>query len=358
MKDTTSTPDDSDGRVVTDRTAANGSPSPRPVVDGSVDESTFGTEPSTTLPAGPGSDGGPDDLTAPVGTMSNGTEAAAPQVPDGSTATVLRSTPHLAARKDGTPSARPSLTAVPHDDEPSSDAPTATLRVSAPSKGTARYSAGLDEVARSDGRSTDTDAGPGGTATNPPPWNRMPGQRPVDGVEQVSSRGRPAGGLLDDDDEPTAFLAAAVPAGSDPDPEVRGRSRAGGWAAVRAVRGRPPRQAALQLKRLDPWSVLKLALVLAVVLFLIWLVAVGVIYGVLDGIGVWDRLNGTYADLVSGEAQSGSPLISAARVFTLAAVVGAINSLLFAVAVTVGAFVYNVSADLVGGIEVTLSERD
>jgi hypothetical protein len=26
--------------------------------------------------------------------------------------------------------------------------------------------------------------------------------------------------------------------------------------------------------------------------------------------------------------------------------------------VTVGAFVYNVSADLVGGIEVTLSERD
>ena len=110
--------------------------------------------------------------------------------------------------------------------------------------------------------------------------------------------------------------------------------------------------------RVPPWSVLKLALVLAVVLFLIWLVAVGVLYGVLDGIGVWDRLNGTYADLVSGEAPSGSPLISAGRVFGIAAVVGAINSLLFAVAVTVGAFVYNVSADLVGGIEVTLSERD
>ena len=103
---------------------------------------------------------------------------------------------------------------------------------------------------------------------------------------------------------------------------------------------------------------LKLALVLAVVLFFIWLVAVGVLYGVLDGMGVWDRLNGTYADLVSGEAQTGSTLISAGRVFGLAAVIGAINSLLFAVAVTVGAFVYNVSADLVGGIEVTLSERD
>ena len=59
---------------------------------------------------------------------------------------------------------------------------------------------------------------------------------------------------------------------------------------------------------------LKLALVLAVVLFFIWLVAVGVLYGVLDGMGVWDRLNGTYADLVSGEAATGSPLISAGRV--------------------------------------------
>jgi hypothetical protein len=158
------------------------------------------------------------------------------------------------------------------------------------------------------------------------------------------------------DEGPTAFL----------EPPRYEESRAGsgtssdtdGWSSVRAVRNRPPRQAALQLKRLDPWSVLKLGLVLAVVLFFIWLVAVGVLYGALDGMGVWDRLNGTYADLVSGDTPTGSPLISAGRVFGFAAVIGAINSLLFAVAVTVGAFVYNVSADLVGGIEVTLSERD
>jgi hypothetical protein len=164
----------------------------------------------------------------------------------------------------------------------------------------------------------------------------------------------PADRLLDDG--PTAFLEAPR---FTPPPGTETRDApadTGSWARI--PRSRPPRQAALQLKRLDPWSVLKLALVLAVVLFFIWLVAVGVLYGVLDGMGVWDRLNGTYADLVSGEAQTGNTLISAGRVFGLAAVVGAINSLLFAVAVTVGAFVYNVSADLVGGIEVTLSERD
>jgi hypothetical protein len=146
-----------------------------------------------------------------------------------------------------------------------------------------------------------------------------------------------------------------------PAPGPQGQADAaqlGGWPTVHGVRNRPPRQAMLQLKRLDPWSVLKLALVLAVVLFLIWLVAVGVLYGVLDGMGVWDRLNGTYADLVAGGQGSGNELISAGRVLGVSAVVGAINSLLFAVALTVGAFVYNVSADLVGGVEVTLSERD
>jgi len=192
---------------------------------------------------------------------------------------------------------------------------------------------------------------PGPGADAPPPWNRVPGQEP----SPVLVENRPAEAAVEEVDGPTAFLDPPAP----PPPNDRKPGRPSGTAPPsRGGRTRPPRQASLQLKRLDPWSVLKLALVLAVVLFLIWLVAVGVLYGVLDGIGVWDRLNGTYADLVSGEAPSGSPLISAGRVFGIAAVVGAINSLLFAVAVTVGAFVYNVSADLVGGIEVTLSERD
>jgi hypothetical protein len=197
--------------------------------------------------------------------------------------------------------------------------------------------------------------GPGPDAGAPPPWHRMPGSQvaaepaPQPGSEPQTDR------LVDEG--PTAFLEPPAPEG--PAGEAKPKpSASGSWATVRAVRSRPPRQAALQLKRLDPWSALKLGLVLAVVLFFIWMVAVGVLYGALDGMGVWDRLNGTYADLVSGEGATGSPLISAGRVFGGAAVIGAINSLLFAVAVTIGAFVYNVSADLVGGIEVTLSERD
>jgi hypothetical protein len=202
-------------------------------------------------------------------------------------------------------------------------------------------------------------------AEGPPPWRRVPGDQPA---PEEPERPTVADSLLSE--APTAFLAGpraaaeAEPAAGgtatvteeQPGGDTNGRAPAPGVRP--STRNRPPRQALLQLKRLDPWSVLKMALALAVVLFLVWMVAAGVLYGVLGGMGVWDRLNGTYADLVTGQAQDSGSLISAGRVFLLAAVVGAINSLLFAVAMTIGAFVYNVAADLVGGIEVTLSERD
>lgn len=135
-----------------------------------------------------------------------------------------------------------------------------------------------------------------------------------------------------------------------------------GRTAPSAIRhpGRGPRRASLQVRRFDPWSVLKLSLVLGVAMFFIWLVAVGVLYTVLDGMGVWDKLNGTYSSLVAGEGNNAGsgPLISAGRVFGIAAVIGAINIVLLSALATVSAFIYNVSADLAGGLEVTLSERD
>ncbi|MEJ8281395.1 DUF3566 domain-containing protein [Pseudonocardia spirodelae] len=197
---------------------------------------------------------------------------------------------------------------------------------------------------------------------SPPPWRRVPD----------SHDDRDGGSVADSllSEAPTAFMTApgagaaaggaAATAVRDPEQRENGRENGTGPAETprASVRNRPPRQALLQLKRLDPWSVLKMALALAVVLWLVWMVAAGVLYGVLGGMGVWDRLNGTYADLVTSQQQTGGSLISAGRVFGLAAVVGAVNSLLFAVAITIVAFVYNVAADLVGGIEVTLSERD
>jgi transmembrane protein DUF3566 len=183
----------------------------------------------------------------------------------------------------------------------------------------------------------------------------------TDGGEGPAASGSGMSGLLGNPAEP--------PSSSDATSVFRGQETvsvpsagAKGRFAPSAIRrpGRGPRRASLQVKRFDPWSVLKLSLVLGVAMFFVWLVAVGVLYTVLDGMGVWDKLNGTYSSLVSGEganAPSG-PLISAGRVFGIAAVLGAINIVLLSALATVSAFIYNVSADLAGGLEVTLSERE
>ena len=122
---------------------------------------------------------------------------------------------------------------------------------------------------------------------------------------------------------------------------------------------RIPRRASLQLRYLEPWSVLKVSLVLSVAGFLAWMVAVGVLYSILGGMGVWDQLNGTYSDLTSvNDPEASEDLISAGGVFGVAALVGMVNIVLITAMCTVGAFIYNASADLAGGIEVTLSERD
>ncbi|XVV03864.1 DUF3566 domain-containing protein [Actinosynnema sp. CA-248983] len=210
----------------------------------------------------------------------------------------------------------------------------------------------------------------------PPPWARVTSDAQYAEAKQVGP-GDPA-------PEQPAEQAAAQPAypAQDPDTVAVARPVITGTAAPQqgaartsvnlgAANGRPaaaapsarrpgrgPRRASLQVKRVDPWSVLKLALVLSVALFFVWLVAVGVLYGVLNGMGVWDKINNTANDLLQGNESSGEPLISAGRVFGVAAIVGAVNIVLFTALATVGAFVYNVSADLAGGLEVTLSERE
>ena len=223
---------------------------------------------------------------------------------------------------------------------------------------------------------------------NPPPWQRAtvdtpvstqdPGQQTVPAPptgspgEQTVRVERPVvtgtaanrlgGGLPYGDGLGGAPPRTTVHLDSTSANQGTGPLRTAGTTPPSALRrpGRGPRRANLQIKRFDPWSVLKLSLVLGVALFFVWLVAVGVLYAVLDGMGVWDKLNGISSEILqsSEDAASGDPLISAGRVFGIAAIIGAVNIVLFSALSTVGAFIYNVSADLAGGLEVTLAERE
>ncbi|MGI8648337.1 MAG: hypothetical protein DLM55_10380 [Acidimicrobiales bacterium] len=131
--------------------------------------------------------------------------------------------------------------------------------------------------------------------------------------------------------------------------------------AVASAAGRGPRRARLQLKKVDPWSMMRLSFAVAFVLFVMGIVASVILYTVLDAMGVFDSLNETITSLTSsGEQNAGSSTfaIDAKLVIGGSALLGAVNMVLFTAMSTLGAFIYNVCADLAGGIELTLAERE
>ena len=133
-------------------------------------------------------------------------------------------------------------------------------------------------------------------------------------------------------------------------------------ARTQAVAGkgaRGPRRARLLLRHIDTFYALKISLVLSIEMFFIWMVAVGLLYGILSGLGVFETLNDLFGQLGSASGGDGrSEVITPGIVFGGAAVIGAINIVLMTALCTVAAFIYNMCSDLVGGLEVTLSERD
>ncbi|MDO1483868.1 Transmembrane domain of uncharacterised function (DUF3566) [Rhodococcus rhodochrous] len=117
-----------------------------------------------------------------------------------------------------------------------------------------------------------------------------------------------------------------------------------------------PLRATVQIRRIDPWSMLKISSVISVSLFFVWMIAVGLLYGVLAGMGVWERLNSAFTDIVS-DAGSGA-LVSAGQVFGYATIIGIANTVLLTALATLGAFIYNLCTDLVGGVQATLADPD
>jgi len=161
----------------------------------------------------------------------------------------------------------------------------------------------------------------------------------------------------------SAASAAAATASSAAGSATSAMRAAAGEAESRSGRARgagrssrQPRRARLTLSHVNVYSVFKFACVLAIALFFVWLIMVGVLYGVLDFAGVFNKINDT-VHTISGDGKT-TDVVTASLVFGGAIIIGAVNIVLFIALSTIGAMIYNLCADLVGGAEVTLSERE
>lgn len=127
---------------------------------------------------------------------------------------------------------------------------------------------------------------------------------------------------------------------------------------------RLPRKAHLVLRRIEPWSAMKFSFVVSLVCFVVLFVAVAVLYGVLSALGVFDSIVDLVNQLSQGEQGEGALQIDIAswfepvRILGYTALIGAVNVVLITALATLGAVIYNVSSDLVGGVEVTFSEAE
>lgn len=121
------------------------------------------------------------------------------------------------------------------------------------------------------------------------------------------------------------------------------------------------RRARLRTVRVDPWSVMKTAFLLSVAFGIMIVVAVAVIWNVLEAAGVYSSINTTVVEVLGSGAEGEFDLynyVGFRRVLGVTALIGVIDVVLVTALATLGAFLYNLSASLLGGIELTLAEDE
>ncbi len=118
-----------------------------------------------------------------------------------------------------------------------------------------------------------------------------------------------------------------------------------------------PRQVELTLAKIDPWSVLKIGFVVAVAAGIVTVIAVIILWFVLDGMNVFGSLETFLEGLGSTSFLDLLEYIRLPRVISYATILGIANVILITAISTLGALLYNLVASLVGGIRVSLMDE-
>jgi hypothetical protein len=125
-------------------------------------------------------------------------------------------------------------------------------------------------------------------------------------------------------------------------------------------RPRRTRRARLRISRIDPWSVMKTSLLFGIAGGIIFVVAIYVLMSVVEATGLFTAINQMVKDILASPTDTTTfditAYINTKRATGLAALIGAIDVVIFTALATVFSFLYNLSATMLGGLEITLAE--
>jgi hypothetical protein len=191
------------------------------------------------------------------------------------------------------------------------------------------------------------------------------GQNPPSfGYSAASSGGYPASSAPapTSDSQQSAYSRESTSAGLDdyrPNPTVSSAPSAATAGQPSAADAAAPRVARLTIASIDPFSALKLSFLLSVAAGIALVIAVVVLWLVLDSIGVFDQLNDVLGDLGLNTTTKKFDIykyVGLGKVLSISIVIAVINAAILTALATLSAFLYNLSAGLVGGVRVTLSD--
>jgi len=120
-----------------------------------------------------------------------------------------------------------------------------------------------------------------------------------------------------------------------------------------------PRRVKLSVSRVDPWTVMKLSFLLSVAVGIAAVVMVAALWMILSSMGVFTDMNRTVESVLNttnGNKFDLMNYIGLGRVVSLSIVIAVIDVILVTAISTLGAFLYNVCASLVGGLQITLTD--
>lgn len=141
--------------------------------------------------------------------------------------------------------------------------------------------------------------------------------------------------------------------GEDPGPDAQARA-----AAQPPSVGRPngARKVRLSIARVDPWSVMKLSFLMSIAIGIGIIVASAAMWFLLDSMHVFADIRDLLVTLGSADFLQLMEYAEFDRVMSMAAIIAVVDILLITALATLGAFLYNIVAALVGGLHMTLTD--